>query len=83
MPQVWSYNHTYCAVIGQDYQPGDLVVTLPAISTADGDTFPVGLTILSDDAVEGLQSFMASVDASSLLVPGSDATINIVDNDCE
>ena len=58
-------------------------MTLPAMSTADNDTFPVGLTILSDDAVEGMHSFMASVNASSLVVPGSDATINIVDNDSE
>ena len=61
----------------------DLVVTLPALSTADGSVFPVSLRILSDDAVEGLHSFMASVEASSLVVPGSDATINIVDNDSE
>ena len=73
----------FVTVNGQDYQPGDLVVTLPAMSTADGDTFPVGLTILNDDAVEGLHSFMASVEGSSLVVPGSDATINIVDNDSE
>ena len=58
-------------------------MTLPALSTVDGDTFPVGLTILSDVAVEGLHSFMASVEASSVVVPGSDATINIVDNDSE
>ena len=58
-------------------------MTLPAITTADGDTFSVDLTILNDDAVEGLHSFMASVEASSLVVPGSDATINIVDNDSE
>ena len=61
----------------------DLVVTLPAMNTADGDTFPVGLIILSDDAVEGLESFMASVEASSVVVPGSDATITIVDIDSE
>ena len=60
-----------------------MVVTLPAISTADRDTFPVGLIILSDDDVEGLHSFMASVQVSSLVVPGSDATINIIDNDSE
>ena len=70
-------------VLGQDYQPIDLVVTLPEMMTADGDAFPVDLTILSDDAVEGLHSFMASVEASSLVVPWSDATINIVDNDSE
>ena len=58
-------------------------MTLPAITTISGDTFPVDLTILSDEAVEGLHSFMASVEASSLVVPGSDATINIVDNDSE
>ena len=58
-------------------------MTLSAMSTSDGDTFPVGVTILNDDVVEGLHSFMASVEASSLVVPGSDATINIVDNDSE
>ena len=58
-------------------------MTLPAMSTADNDTFPVGLRIVSDEVVEGLESFMASVEASSLVVPGSKATINIVDNDSE
>ena len=58
-------------------------MTLPAMSTVDGDTLSVDLIILSDNAVEGLHSFMASVEASSLVVPGSDATINIVDNDSE
>ena len=71
-------------VIGQDYQPLDLAVTLlPGMNTADGDELLVNLTILGDAAVEGLHSFMVSVEASSLVVPGSDATINIVDNDSE
>ena len=53
------------------------------MSTADGDMIPVGVTLIDDMAVEGGHSFMASVEPSSLVVPGSDATINIVDNDSE
>lgn len=69
-------------VAGMDYQPGPTTLTLP-ISTMNGATFEVLLEILNDTAVEGDHSFFVEVEESDLVIPGSNATIQIIDNDCE
>ena len=66
-----------------DYEPGLTTFTLPMTTTMDGDVIPVPLTILSDEAVEGLHSFSVEVEDSALVEPGQDATIEIMDNDSE
>ena len=73
------------AEIGEDYQvtANPLTLTLPAMSTSNGDTLSVPLEILSDEVVEGVHSFTADVQQSSLVDPWSSTNIYIVDNDSE
>lgn len=70
-------------VAAEDYQPGTTVFTLPMTTTADTDMITVDLTILSDEAVEGLHVFTAAVMDTDLVMPWSQATINLMDNDCK
>ena len=53
------------------------------MSTVNGGTTQVPLTILGDMAVEGDHTFSVEVEDGDLVVPGQDAIIEITDNDCE
>ena len=51
------------------------------MNTNNDNTLSVPLEILSDEVVEGVHSFTAEVQPSSLVIPWSSANIYIVDND--
>ena len=53
------------------------------MNTNNDNTLSVPLEILSDEVVEGVHSFTAEVQPSSLVIPWSSANIYIVDNDSE
>ena len=76
----------HCSITGEgvDYIPGLYIVMFRA-----GETMvPFDITINDDDVLEGNETFMLTIDPSSLPTgvtqsdPGQ-ATVTIVDNDCK
>ena len=77
------YSHNYpSAIAGSDYTSVSMVVVFPT-GTSDGDIQCIGVQISSDGAVEGDETFIVTLNASTrfAILGNAMTTIAILDTD--